>query len=654
MAKSDFTLAFNEITEAHHLPREVVVEALKQALVSAFRRDSGVSSAQRVEAEVDPTTNRYRVLLEKEVVDDSTEGLSDKTEITLSEARLIVPEAEVGDVIMAPQETNTKTFGRIAAQTAKQVILQKIREAERSTLYEEYKGREGELIVGQVQSINNQTVTVMLNGRAEATLPAKEQIRNERFKQGDKIRLYVMEVRESTRGPQIIVSRAHRNMLRRLFEFEVPEIYHGQVEIKNIAREPGQRSKVAVAALQPGIDPVGACVGQRGIRIQTIVKELNDERIDVIEWNADPSIFIAKALSPAHTNSQYVYLEEDIDQGNTATVIVGDDQLSLAIGREGQNARLAAKLTGWRIDIKSVSEAAFDAQARLAEPPLEKLAAENPDLIAEVARILEKKRAERTVMPEEYQTLSRFVHMAETRLLDHRITELAERRKRIERAKAELPRRIFQMQLEELELEDDILKAIKTRSILNVGDLMARLQAEESVLLTILEAAKVKDGAAEALNAIKDAIESLVPNYLNTPEPPPDPEVEVAAAAEADAVPALERAASLAAPADEALDEEAPPAFLDVEAPSAPRPALPVLPPVPSKPRRPQPAAPEPAATILEPELEEESKKDRKGKGKPAKPAAARDLIYDEERGETVRLRKHKRRGGRDWEDYEE
>lgn len=647
MAKSDFTLAFNEITEAHHLPREVVVEALKQALVSAFRRDSGVSSAQRVEAEVDPTTNRYRVLLEKEVVEDSTKGLSDKTEITLSEARLIAPEAKVGDVIMAPQETNTKTFGRIAAQTAKQVILQKIREAERSTLYEEYKGREGELIIGQVQSINNQTVTVMLNGRAEATLPAKEQIRNERFKQGDKIRLYVMEVRESTRGPQIIVSRAHRNMLRRLFEFEVPEIYHGQVEIKNIAREPGQRSKVAVAALQPGIDPVGACVGQRGIRIQTIVKELNDERIDVIEWSADPSVFIAKALSPAHTNSQYVYLEEDIDQGNTATVIVGDDQLSLAIGREGQNARLAAKLTGWRIDIKSVSEAAFEAYTRLAEPPLDKLAAENPDLLAEVTRILEKKRAERTVMPEEYQTLLRFVHMAETRLLDHRVTELAERRKRIERAKSELPRRIFQMQLEELELAEDILKAIKTRSILNVGDLMARLQAEEAVLLNILEAAKVKDGAAEALSAIKDAIESLVPNYLNMPEPEPEAEA-------AEAVPEPELAASLAEPAAEGLDEEAPPAFPDVEVPSAPRPAPPVLPPVPSKPRRPQPVVPETAATVLEPELAEGSKKDRKGKGKPAKPAAARDLIYDEERGETVRLRKHKRRGGRAWEDYEE
>ncbi|MFQ3535424.1 MAG: transcription termination factor NusA [Aggregatilineales bacterium] len=643
MAKSEFTLAFNEITEAHHLPREVVVEALKQALISAFRRDTGrISSAQRVDAEVDPATNRYRILLEKEVVDDSAEQVSDMTEIRLSEARQINPKVEVGEVVMAPHETNTKTFGRIAAQNAKQVILQKIREAERAALYREYKGREGELVVGQVQNISNQTITVMLNGRAEATLPPKEQIRNERFKQGDKIRVYILEVRESNRGPQIIVSRAHRNMLRRLLEFEVPEIYHGQVEIKSIAREAGQRSKVAVAALQPGIDPVGACVGQRGIRIQTIVKELHDERIDVIEWSPDPAVFIAKALSPAHTSSQYVYLEDDLDQGNTATVIVGDDQLSLAIGREGQNARLAAKLTGWRIDIKSVSEAAFQAHKRLNQPPLDRLAADNPDLMAEVARILEKKRAERTVMPEEYQTLMRFVHMAETRLLERRQAEQARRRKLIEQARQTLPRRIFQMQLEELELAEDILKAIHTRSIQNVGDLMARLQVEEHSLLALLEAAKVKDGPEEALGAIKDAIASLVPGFLSQPEATQMPAPEASHATSPSAP---------AQPGAEPIDEEAPPAFVDVDAPTPSRPPVPVPPPVPvAKPRRPQPAAQLPPA----PPKEEPRRDKRGGRPKPNKPAVARDLIYDEERGETVRLRKHKRRSGRDWEDYDE
>jgi len=334
MAKSEFTLAFNEITEAHQLPHHVVIDALRQALISAFRRDSGrVSSAQRVEAEVDPATNRYRILLEKEVVEDSTQAVNPLTEIQLSEARQIDPKVEVGDMIMAPHEVNTKTFGRIAAQTAKQVILQKIREAERAALYEEFKNREGELVIAQVQSVSNQQLTVMLNGRAEATLPAKEQISGERFKQGDKIRVYVLEVRESTRGPQIIVSRAHRNMLRRLLEFEVPEIYHGQVEIKGVAREAGQRSKVAVAALQHGIDPVGACVGPRGARIQSIVKELHNESIDVVEWKADPKAFIAESLKPARVESQYIYLEDDLDQGNTATVIVLEEkELSLAIG----------------------------------------------------------------------------------------------------------------------------------------------------------------------------------------------------------------------------------------------------------------------------------------------------------------------------------
>ncbi|PJF31196.1 MAG: hypothetical protein CUN51_04835 [Candidatus Thermofonsia Clade 1 bacterium] len=628
MAKSDFTLAFNEITEAHHLPRDVVVEALKQALVSAFRRDTGrVSTAQRVEAEVDPATNRYRILLEKEVVEDSAASVNPITEIRLSEARQINPKVEVGDVVMAPHETNTKSFGRIAAQTAKQVILQKIREAERASLYQEFKDRVGELANGQVQSVNSQAITLLLNGRAEAILPAKEQIRSEHFKQGDKIRVYILEVRESNRGPQIIVSRAHRNMLKRLFEFEVPEIYNGQVEIKSIAREAGQRSKIAVAALQHGIDPVGACVGQRGARIQSIVKELHNERIDVIEWSPDPAVFIAKSLSPAVTNSQYVYLEEDPEQGNTATVIVRDDQLSLAIGREGQNARLAAKLTGWRIDIKSVTEAAFDAHARLTEPPLDRLAAENAELVAEVTRILEKKRAERTVMPEEYQTLMRFVHMAETRLLEQRKAERARRRKLIEQARQNVPRRVFQMPLEELELEEDILAVIRACDIQNVGDLMVCLQVEEHRLLAPLEAANVKEGAVEALSAIKDAIESLVPHYLSKPEP----------------APALE---SQPLKADsEPQEEEAPPAFVDVEAPAPRRTPEPLPPPV-AKPRRPAPAA-----ELPPPPSKEETRRDKRGK-KPKSPA--RDLIYDEERGETVRLRKHKRRGGRDWEDYDE
>ncbi len=369
--KSDFTLAFNEIVETRALPREVVLEALSQALVSAFRRDSNVSSNQRVEANIDPT-GHAQILLEKEVTDLV---VNEQTEVLLDVARQYFPDVQLGELVMVPVET-TSNFGRIAAQTAKQVILQRIREAERESLYDEFVEREGDLVTGTVQSVTNGAITLSL-GRAEAVMPRAQQIPSERYRPHDKVRAYVMEVKKNTRGPQIVVSRAHKNMLRRLLEYEVPEIYNGQVEIKNIAREAGHRSKVAVAALQEGVDPVGACVGMRGIRIQNIVKELSDEKIDVIEWSAEPGVFIGKALSPARVSD--MLLEEDFDTGRTATVVVPDDQLSLAIGREGQNARLAAKLTGWRIDIKSVSEAANEAFELLDQQPLNALKAEKPD-----------------------------------------------------------------------------------------------------------------------------------------------------------------------------------------------------------------------------------------------------------------------------------
>src|SRR5258707_9768865 len=499
MAKSEFTLAFNEITETHHLPRQIVIEALQQALISAYRRDSGASPAQRVDAEVDLNTNVHKILVEMEVVD---EVKNERTEVSLEKARYFEPNTQLGDLVMVPIEYNMKTFGRIAAQTAKQVSLKKIREAERKSLYEEYKDREGDLITGQVQSVSGQSITLSL-GRAEAIMPRNQQIQGERYFAHDKVRTYVLEVKESTRGPQIVVSRAHKNMLRRLLEYEVPEIYNGQVEIKNIAREPGHRSKVAVSALQPGVDPVGACVGLRGMRIQNIVKELDEEKIDVIEWNADQSVFIAKALSPARVSG--VYLEDDIDQGHTATVIVQDDQLSLAIGREGQNGRLAAKLTGWRIDIKSVSEAAFSAYGKITEPPLATLAEEQPDMVAEVGRIMEKKKAERAVMPEEYQTLSRFVQMVEQQQLARREARRAKRLKAMDKVRPTIPAGAFEMDLKELELADDIMQALK--HIPNVGELMVRLKADKENLRQSLDLA---DAGTDAMDAIKEAIDSLV------------------------------------------------------------------------------------------------------------------------------------------------
>ncbi|MEP7287966.1 MAG: transcription termination factor NusA [Chloroflexota bacterium] len=650
MAKSEFTLAFNEILETHHLSRQIVIDALQQALISAYRRDATASPAQRIDAEIDLNTLHHKILVEKEVV-DSVE--SENTEVSLAKAVYFEPTAQLGDMVMVPIEYDMRKFGRIAAQTAKQVILQKIREAERKSLYEEYKDREGDLITGQVQSVSGQSITLSL-GRAEAVMPRNQQIQGERYRAHDKIRTYVVEVKESARGPQIVVSRSHKNMLRRLLEYEVPEIYNGQVEIKNIAREAGHRSKVAVSALQAGVDPVGACVGLRGMRIQNIVKELNEEKIDVIEWNTDPSVFIAKSLSPARVSG--VYLEEDIDQGHTATVIVPDDQLSLAIGREGQNARLAAKLTGWRIDIKSVSEAAFNAHGTINEPPMNKLAQDQPELVSEAGRILEKKRAERAVTPEEYQILSRFVQLSEQRQLEYRDTFRVKRLKAMDRVRPEVPSSAFEMDLKELELADDIVQALKT--ITNVGELIVRLQADEDNLKRTLDLA---NAGSDAMDAIREAIDSLV-----IPENKPisaaavvEPELLVAEPA-IEAEPVLEAVA--AAPAvisddvaeqDVDSDEEAPPAFID-HVPALPADAEPVK----VQPRRIARPAPVVVEPVEEVEVEvvavdDETDDDKKKGGKKGK-NQRRELVFDEQRGEIVSKRKRKGSRARGWNDYEE
>ncbi len=296
-------LAFNQICSERNLPKEVVLEALNTALVSAYRRDVNASSAQNITAVIDGQTGLAHIYAEKEVTDQVTDW---RTEVTLDEARQVVPDAKIGDMIMV--ESTPEGFGRIAAQTAKQVILQRIREAERDAQYNLYAEREGEIINGVVQSMGQMGITLNL-GRTEALLPKKEQVPGERYQLHQRLRAYVVEVKKSTRGPQIVVSRSHKNMLRRLLELEVPEIYNGTVEIKSIAREAGARSKIAVAAIQPGIDPVGACVGMRGVRIQSIVSELGGEKIDVIEWNADPALYIQKALSPARVLT--VHPEDD-------------------------------------------------------------------------------------------------------------------------------------------------------------------------------------------------------------------------------------------------------------------------------------------------------------------------------------------------------
>jgi len=377
----EFISAINQVCHERQLSRDVVLEAIEAALISAFKRDFG--AAQSITAKIDPETGAAQVFVEKEVV---SEVIDSKTQISLKEAQKHNPDVSIGGLVHI--ESTPANFGRIAAQTAKQVILQRIREAERDSLYNSYAEREGEIVNGTVQSIDSQQVTLTL-GKVEAILPRSEQIPTERYTIGQRLRAYVSEVQKTPRGPVIIVSRTHRNMLRRLLELEVPEIYNGTVEIKSIAREAGYRSKVAVAALQDGVDPVGSCVGMRGVRIQGIVNELNGEKIDVVQWSPESSTFIAHGLSPAKVLN--VILQDDGD-GKTAVVVVPDKQLSLAIGKEGQNARLAAKLTGWRIDIKSATEAAQEALRKAFEKEqVRQATTQARDILAIAEEILKEK-----------------------------------------------------------------------------------------------------------------------------------------------------------------------------------------------------------------------------------------------------------------------
>jgi len=370
--KSDFLLAITQLSAEKKLPKEVVLRAVEAALVSAYRRDN-FAPDQNISVKIHPATGKVEVWAEKAVV----EALSDShQEILLDEARRVKPDVQLGEVIEV--EATPHNAGRIAAQMAKQVILQRLHEAEHSAIFEEYADKEGSIVVGVVQHIGPKQITIDL-GRTEAVLPVAEQVRLERYRVGQRLKVYLLEILRTSKGPRVVVSRSHPNLARRLFELEVPEVLNGVVELKSVAREAGYRSKIAVAALQDGIDPVGCCVGLRGIRIQNIVSELNGEKLDVVMWDPDVSIFIANALSPA----KILNVELDGEEG-VATVVVPDKQLSLAIGKEGQNARLAAKLTGWRIDIKSASVA--EAEKVVEAQPLTET--EEVEVISEVAEPL--------------------------------------------------------------------------------------------------------------------------------------------------------------------------------------------------------------------------------------------------------------------------
>jgi len=335
--------ALQQIEREKDIPVEVLVETIEAALVSAYKKHFGVGGSIRVD--LDWQTSGFRVFAEKAVVEKVTHP---PTEISLAEARRIRAGAQLGDLVEV--EVTPDNFGRIAAQTAKQVVVQRIREAERDILYQEFADRLGEVVTGVVQRTEKRNVLVAIN-KAEAILPPQEQMPVDEYRFGDRLKLYVLDVRKTSRQPQIIVSRTHPGLLRRLFEMEVPEIHEGVVELKSVAREAGLRSKVAVAARDPNVDPVGACVGHRGSRVQAITNELGNEKIDIIRWSSDPTEYIAEALSPAKISRVVMNPE-----GTAALVIVPDDQQSLAIGRAGQNVRLAARLTGWKLDIRSVSQ----------------------------------------------------------------------------------------------------------------------------------------------------------------------------------------------------------------------------------------------------------------------------------------------------------
>jgi len=370
--KSEFMLAITQLSAEKNLPKEVVIAAVESALVSAYRRENFAPN-QNIAVRIDPVTGAVKVWAEKTVV----EKVSDPCrEVSLAEATKIKPDVQLEELVMV--EATPHNAGRIVAQTAKQVILQRLHEAEHSAIFEEYSNKEGDIVTGLVQRIEPRQIFVDL-GRTEAVLPAVEQVRTERYRVGQRLRLYLLEVAQTGKGPQVVLSRSHPDLLRRLFELEVPEVLNGVVEVKSIAREAGYRSKIAVTARNEGIDPVGCCVGLRGIRIQNIMKELNGEKLDVVMWSPSPQTFIANALSPA----QVVSVTLDENEG-IATVVVPDRQLSLAIGKEGQNARLAAKLTGWRIDIKSASAAEGEQLAKAEATPEAIPEAEAPAELPEV------------------------------------------------------------------------------------------------------------------------------------------------------------------------------------------------------------------------------------------------------------------------------
>jgi len=602
LKKSDFAVAFDQICNEKNLDKGVVLEAIETALLTAYKKDFG--SSQNVTAKIDPETGQARLYISKQVVE---EVQNERLEISLAEAQGINEKAELGELVTL--EDTTEHFGRIAAQTAKQVILQRIREAERDVLFNSFVEREGELINGTVQNIMPQGVTLNL-GRTEALLPKSQQIPGEYYRLNQRVRAYVLEVRKTNRGPHIIVSRTHRNMLRRLLELEVPEIFNGTVEIKAIAREAGSRSKVAVGAVQAGIDPVGACVGMRGVRIQSVVKELSGEKIDVVEWSPDTSVFITKALSPAKVMN--TYLNDDSNGGRTATVIVPDDQLSLAIGKGGQNARLAAKLTGWRIDIKSAMEAAKEALQKAQEEAITQVAAvaEKKDILALAETILLKKEGAPPTA-QEMRVLKEAIDVIETAVTKEGVEE--------------------GVPIKSLGLSTRVYNSLNQAGFATVEEILEKLAEGDKKMLA------TKNFGPKSLDELKDKLQAK--GFIPVEEVEEVKEIEAVIEEPVEAV--EEEVAEVAAPEVEEVAEEA------VEAAPAEEkvPAEEVE--LAEEPLEEEPTLKPEEEEIYEYEEEEDELEERRRREK------RRELVYDEELGKMV-AKRHRKPGRHreEWEDY--
>jgi N utilization substance protein A len=454
-------------------------------------------------------------------------------------------------------ESTPKNFGRVAAQTARQVIQQRMREAERDEQMEYFQDQVGEIVSGVVQAISGRGATIGLDKKAEGTMLRKDMIPRERLRVHDRIRCLIYDVKESGRGPMIYLSRAHRKFLRRLLENEVPEIYHGVVEIRSIAREPGQRAKVAVSATQQGIDPVGACVGVRGVRIQAIVRELSDEKIDVIEWSNDAAAFIAKAISPARVVG--VYLSETEEDGRTATVVVPEDQLSLAIGRDGQNARLAAKLTGWRIDIKSQVEAAGESLKKLQEDPqYQEMAAREAEAMEKIVVMLEKKAEGRPLPPEDYDFMAKFIDRVEKRVEKKRREEDIEEQRRYEEALATVPELTFEIDILDVDLKEHILFILQEAGIDTLGDLVLQMRLDSDKILALNGIGpKSFEEIAELTDALRvSPEEKIAVEAEEVVQPEEEPEVQAVIEEAVEELPAEEIKEPIEAVVEEEPSEE--------------------------------------------------------------------------------------------------